>query len=71
MNYITLIKVVFVVIKEVEELLPAGTSKDKLELAIAFIDEAFTGASATVPRLIQIISTAVAALNASGIFKKK
>lgn len=70
-NILKLLPIVVGVVQSIEALLPAGSSKDKLEAALKAIESIYGALGTTVPSVTKFIATVVAALHSLGLFKHR
>ena len=70
-NILTLIPVIFNVVKMIEQLMPASAGKEKFDAAIATLTQIYGDISGNMPAITSVVNGAVSLLNLAGIFTKK
>ena len=70
-NILKLIPIIIGVVQSIEVLLPAGSSKDKLEAALKAVESIYGAIGEGVPAATKFIAVVVAALHSLGLFVHK
>lgn len=71
MNFLTLIPVIFEIVRLIEKLLPESKGKEKFDAAFNVVEQVYGVVTDNKDAITKTINTTVALLNATGEFTKK